>query len=366
MFGDVNDSLDYHLWALALSMGLRYKPRPMHTPGGYDVSSFYSLRQVGEIMAAPAGSPPAITTRYAQVKMLLRPAVHQMCEAFDIVVPDGSDCQGGIALTVLEDRLSASTPAADTFWRALGDGAGRNARISSACMAVVRGLVAHAAPPAPAPPPAPASAAAPTTAQMFGIMFSGFVGPELASSKMLTLQILYPENVLYKNELAVGAGAYDDAIKRWIGSTPDLAAALPSAPLACTGALLRTVVAVRGSDDSGGGGGGSRPSSTSAGAAVAAAARATSASWRRPSTRPSCPRPRAKTGTLASCRFRRACCRPRKRSCWSTSVRSWSAAVALGQTPAGSEACANLGVTRDVARPRHRGNHAEAPLRPAA
>ena len=37
MFGDVNDSLGYHLWALALSMGLRYKPRPMHTPDGYDV-----------------------------------------------------------------------------------------------------------------------------------------------------------------------------------------------------------------------------------------------------------------------------------------------------------------------------------------
>ena len=49
-------------------------------------------------------------------------------------------------------------------------------------------------------------------------------GPELASSKALTLQILYPENMLYKNDLAVGAGAYyDDVIKRWIVSTPDLA-----------------------------------------------------------------------------------------------------------------------------------------------
>ena len=46
MYGGVNDSLDYHLWALALSMGSRYKPRQMHTADGYDVSSFYSLRQV--------------------------------------------------------------------------------------------------------------------------------------------------------------------------------------------------------------------------------------------------------------------------------------------------------------------------------
>ena len=89
--------------ALALSMGLRYKPRPMHTLGGYDASSFYSLRQVEEIVAAPVGSPPAITTRHAQVKMLLRPEMHQMCEAFDIAVPDSSDCQGGIALAILED-----------------------------------------------------------------------------------------------------------------------------------------------------------------------------------------------------------------------------------------------------------------------
>ena len=55
MVGDVNDSLDYHLWALALSMGLRYKSRPMHTPGGYDVSSLYSLRKVGEIMLRRRG-----------------------------------------------------------------------------------------------------------------------------------------------------------------------------------------------------------------------------------------------------------------------------------------------------------------------
>ena len=96
-------------------------------------------------------------------------------------------------------------------------------------------------------------------------MFSGFAGPELASSKALTLQILYPENVLYKNEPAVGAGAFDDVLKRWISSTPDLAAALPSAPLVCSGTLLRTVVALQGTDDSGGGGGGSRPGATSAG-----------------------------------------------------------------------------------------------------
>ena len=68
MYGGVNGSLDYYLWALALSMGSRYKPRPMHTAGGYDVSSFYSPRKVGEAVAAPAGSPVATTMRYAPIE----------------------------------------------------------------------------------------------------------------------------------------------------------------------------------------------------------------------------------------------------------------------------------------------------------
>ena len=134
--------------------------------------------------------------RYAHVKALPCPAVHQICEAFGIVVPNDADLQGGIALAVLEDRLSTPTPAADTFWRAIGDGAGKGARISSACMAVVRGLVAHAVVTAPAPAPTPAPAAALAAVQMFGLVFSGFAGPDLTSSKMLALQILHPENVL--------------------------------------------------------------------------------------------------------------------------------------------------------------------------
>ena len=61
--------------------------------------------------------------RYAHVKMLPDSAVHQMCEAFDIVVTDGTDLQGGTALAILEASRSESKPAAGTFWRALGDGA---------------------------------------------------------------------------------------------------------------------------------------------------------------------------------------------------------------------------------------------------
>ena len=93
-------------------------------------------------MAAPAGSPAATTTRYAHVKMLPRSAMHQMCEAFDIVIPDGSDAQGGVALAILVDRLSASTPAADTFSRALGDGAGTIVRAQGYHLLAWRSCVA--------------------------------------------------------------------------------------------------------------------------------------------------------------------------------------------------------------------------------
>ena len=352
MVGDVNDSLDYHLWALSLSMGVRYKPRPMHTPSGYDVSSLYSLRQVGEIVAAPIGSHPATVTRYAQVKMLHLPMMHQMCEAFDITVPDGSDCQASIALAILEDRLSASTPASDTFWRALGVGAGRNARIPSACMAVVRGLSSHPVPPPhPTAPPMPAPAAAPTTAQTFDIMFSGFAGPELISAKALTLQILYPENVVFKNEPAVGAGAFDDVLKRWIAATPALAAALPSVPLICSGTLLRTIYAVHGTDDSGGGGGGSRSGSTAAGGGGGGDSSSDVGRLAAAIDSSKLPETKGEDGHARVVPLPKGMLPIAQAELLITKRPILDAAVALGQSAAGSSACANLGVTHDIVDP---------------
>ena len=87
-------------------------------------------------------------------------------------------------------------------------------------------------------------------------------------------------------------------------------------------------------------------------AAVAASARARAAScWRLLSARPTFRRSKAKTGTLVSSRSRRVCCRPRKRSCSWISVAKRSileSAVSLGKTPAGSEACTNLGEIRGI------------------
>ena len=162
--------------------------------------------------------------------------------------------------------------------------------------------------------------------------------------------------MLYKNEPAVGAGAFDDVLKRWVASTPDLAAALPSAPLVCSETLLRTVVALQGSGDAGGDSGGSRPGSSSAGGGggggssgdvgrLAAAIDPT----KLPETKgedghahvvplPKGMLPIAQAGLLVD-----------KRSILDS-------AVALGQSAAGPQACPNLGVARDVIDPVRNAN----------
>ena len=196
------------------------------------------------------------------VNLLPRVAVHQMCEAFGIVVPDYSDPQGGIALSVLEARLSDSTPAAANFWAALGAGADMSVKVPSACMAVVRGLAALSAPMVPPPAAAAAPVSALTTAQIFERVFGGFAGAERTKSEKLTMQILFLDNLLSNNEAAIGASAFDDVAKRWIDSrAADLVGTLLGAPYTDTGELLRMVVATKGPKDSSGGGGrfGSKP-----------------------------------------------------------------------------------------------------------
>ena len=97
LHGDVTNALDYHLWSLALVMGTEYKARPMHAPLAYDVPAMYRLRKVGQIPPPrpPAADSAATTARYAEVKLLERAAVQQMC---DMVIPGrGSHGEGGNA-----------------------------------------------------------------------------------------------------------------------------------------------------------------------------------------------------------------------------------------------------------------------------
>ena len=265
---NVNDSLDYHLWALALSMGSRYTPRPMHTSSGYDVSSFYSLRQVGGTVAAPAGSPAATTMRYAHVEMLPRSAAHQMCEAFDIVVPDTAP------ICMVESRWR--------FWRLASRSRRRRRAPSSVHSVMVRvGAQGYRLPVwrscvaswRTRPPGSGTSACAcaggrsdcradvRADVQWVCGCSSNLVKNVNAANTVPRQRVMHQRACRRRRRFRRRHRGL--MIKWWIESTPDLASALPGAPYTNTGELLRMVVAARCTDDHGSGGGGSRPSSSS-------------------------------------------------------------------------------------------------------
>ena len=104
-------------------------------------------------------------------------------------------------------------------------------------------------------PPAPVS-----VDEIFKRFFDSFAGAPLASTKALALQILLPTDACYKNERVVGAGAYDDIIKKSIAENEAaLVGTTPAAPFADTGELLRLVVATAASGRGATAGGGAVP-----------------------------------------------------------------------------------------------------------
>ena len=88
LWGDVADSLDYHLWALSLIMGTPYRERPMHSRAAYDVTQLRYLRRVGEVQPAPYAACAATVQRCSKVKLLKRVYMMQMCDALQLVGPD--------------------------------------------------------------------------------------------------------------------------------------------------------------------------------------------------------------------------------------------------------------------------------------
>ena len=135
-------------------------------------------------------------------------------------------------------------------------------------------------------------------------------------------------------------------IKWWIESTPDLASALPGAPYTNTGELLRMVVAARGTDDHGSGGGGSRPSSSSSdcGSSDSGLLAAPLDSTKLPETK-------GKDGHARVVPLPKGMLPTAQAELLVARRSILESAVSLGQTPAGSEACANVGEVHCVADP---------------
>ena len=271
-----------------------------------------------------------------------------MCGAFDIAPPDASGT-GAMALARLESCVSEETSGAAAFWAAIGNGADKSAMIPTACVAVVRaGSRPAAPPPAPARPPAPAPV---STDDIFSCFFDGFVGAPLGSAKALSLQVLFPKDAcLYRSEAVAGAGAYDDVIKAWIrDNEAALVGKLPPAPFTDPGPLLRLIVATVAAGAS---------TTPGSGAGASAAIPATSGGGGGGGSRDGVLAEALDTTKLSAAKgedgHERAVPLP---AGYLSLVQAdalvpkrplLEAALALGQTEAGADACANLRVVQDV------------------
>ena len=251
LWGDVTDSLDYHLWALSLILSTPYRERPMHSRSAYDVTQLRYLRRVGEVQPAPHGACAAEVLRRGKVKILKRVYMMQMCDAFQLVGP-GEDAPGSAiddALLELDIELNSRSPAATAF-RAVMDAASvKSEAITAACFAVLRAVQGGAGPspspasaptPAPAPPPPSAS----TVESVYQSLFDGLPPGVAGSSKSLVLQVIAPNKKEFGNIAVVSAGAYDQVLRDWIAARmPDIGDAMPATPFDAIDKMLQAVVA---------------------------------------------------------------------------------------------------------------------------
>ena len=251
LWGDVTDSLDYHLWALSLIMSTPYRERPMHSRSAYDVTHLRYLRRVGEVQPAPHGACAAAVQRCGKVKLLKRVYMMQMCDALQLVGPgeDASSSAIDEALRELDAELNSRSAAATAFHSAMDAAPVKAEAITAACFAVLRTVQGGAGPgPAPAPAPSPAPAPPPPSAStvesVYRSLFDGLPPGVAGSSKSLVLQVIAPNKKEFGNIAVVSAGAYDQVLRDWIAARmPDIGDAMPAAPFDAIGKMLQAVVA---------------------------------------------------------------------------------------------------------------------------
>ena len=360
--GDCENTLDYHLWALALLLNTRYKVRAVHLNNAFDVTSLYKLRKLGYSQKPSRGSTKATEMRWAQVIFLKKVHVAEILSALGLVdeakAAVGPTGEGWSSAMKAEQCLADGSAAASAFWAAIGTGPDKNDRVTAACFDVVRVLAGGASgsgsggagastKPPPAPPPPPAT----TADGMYGLMFGFLAGDALVQAKGMALQVIFPGNRRYENAGLVQAGAFDSVLKSWIGSHLEvLARSVIGAPINDMGGMLQLVVdvvdtdAVTSAGDSGSGtGGGSRGGGGGGKSSTDDLIKAIDGT-RLPSVKgedgherlvalPGGMLPLVQAESLVA------------------KYDVLEQAVALGNTPAGALACANLGVMKEERNP---------------
>ena len=258
--GDCEVALDYHLWALSLLLNTRYKVRPVHLTNALDVTSLYKLRQLGFQQKPSRGATKAVEMRFEKITFIKKVTVQQICSAWSLTDAAEAATKPAVeswpSAVRAEQCLTERSEAATAFWKALGSGTDKAAKVTEACFEVVRVLSGRqgggdgAGAPAPSQPPAPTPAASVTADQMYATMFEFLAGDAAHQAKGLALQIIDPKNRRYENDALVRAGAFDGMLKTWVSThLESIKGEMPAPTIADMSGLLQLVVAV--SDKSG-------------------------------------------------------------------------------------------------------------------
>ena len=245
------------------------------------MTSLCKLRKLGYSQKPPRVATKAAEMRWAQVIFFKKATVTEICSAWGFTeaakAAVGPTGEGWSSATKVKQCLSDGSAAANAFWEAISTGPDKKDRVTQACFEVVRvlagassggsGAAASAPASAPAPAPAPAPASSATAGSMHSHMFGFFLsGDALVQAKAMALKLIFPNNRRYENDGLVRAGTFDAVLKSWVEAKLEvLVHATNGAPLVDMGGMLQLVVTVVDLDavlpadggGSGGGGGGS-------------------------------------------------------------------------------------------------------------
>ena len=151
--GDLRNVFRYHVWGLAQTLGVAFRPWPIHRSANVDVSAFYNLSSVGALH--PPALEPAITRRAAVTPFLNSAEAMDLCSAFGVVVAAPDEQVIWNALFDTEAHLASNSSQATAFlgaWRGADASIPRHGRMYRALMAAQRGAPPPRRPPLPRRP----------------------------------------------------------------------------------------------------------------------------------------------------------------------------------------------------------------------
>ena len=237
ILGDLRNVFRYHVWGLSQTLGVAFRPWPIHRSSNVDVSAFYHLSSVGGPLHPPT-LEPAIIRRAAVTPFLNSSEAMDLCSAFGVIVsgPDEHDIWN--ALFDTESHLASNSPQATAFlgaWRGADASLPRQGRMYRALMAAQRGAPLSALP----PPPPPSRL---TGSDVFSSLFASLIDKSTAVG--CALRRINPQERSYNDNAAVNAGMFDGDLIRWLDTKVDEGSISRTAVASMAGDLSKTLAFV--------------------------------------------------------------------------------------------------------------------------